>query len=261
MRISHRTLAQLTLGVAFAVLPVAAMAADMPSRAPVISDDSMVPQEIGTGWYLRGDIGVSQNQKPGDYGYGSADFTGTKTDNSFVGSIGFGYQFNDMFRADATLEWMPSYDVKGATTCATWTTSDCTGDPTLATGERTKLNSFLLMANGYVDLASWNGLTPYVGAGLGVANLQVGAHESVTLGAASAARSFGEKDNWSLAASAMVGASYSFGNGLMLDVGYRYLWIDGGETKGESSGAEGGKIKVGDLSSHQIRAGLRYYLY
>jgi opacity protein-like surface antigen len=260
MRTAQITLASLALGASMTVAAtVAADAADMAGRAPIISDDSMIPQEIGTGWDLRGDVGLSENRKPGNYSYGSTDFTDTSVDRSFIGSIGVGYQFNDMFRADATVEWLQSYDLKGASTCATWTYNCATA--TDATAEATRVGAMLFMLNGYVDLASWNGLTPYVGAGIGVANVETGSHESTTAGSTAADRVFGGKDLWSLAGNVMAGASYNFGNGLMLDIGYRFLWIDNGSSSSETSGNESGWVTVHDLTAHQIRAGLRYYLY
>ncbi|MBP0651767.1 hypothetical protein J8J40_32370, partial [Mycobacterium tuberculosis] len=47
--------------IAGAAAPGVTAAADL-GRPPVIGDESMIPEDIGTGWYLRGDVGYSFNK-------------------------------------------------------------------------------------------------------------------------------------------------------------------------------------------------------
>jgi opacity protein-like surface antigen len=47
----------------------------------------------------------------------------------------------------------------------------------------------------------------------------------------------------------------------MLDVGYRFLWIDNAQSGAETTSLETGRVGLHDLTAHQVRVGLRYYLY
>jgi opacity protein-like surface antigen len=241
------------------VVPIA-RAADL-SAHPVIADASMIPEEIGTGWYLRGDIGGSFNRASG-FGYNDATFANAKIGDSYAPAIGFGYQFNDFVRADLTIDRVNTVSLSGSATCAWWTTTDCTNvASTTATAERGSLSAVSVMLNGYADLGSWSGITPYIGAGVGAAYVRYGAHQSTTSGSTAADRVFGARDDWTLAANAMAGLSYVVADGLMLDVGYRFLWIDNAQSGAETTSLETGRVGLHDLTAHQVRVGLRYYLY
>src|ERR1700728_472068 len=93
--------------------PAHGLAADLGAFPADSGSSGQQIVEIGTGWYIRGDIGVSLDNAPTlsfDPGslaapppasiaptYGA---NSTKTD--FVGGGGFGYKFNTYIRADAT---------------------------------------------------------------------------------------------------------------------------------------------------------------
>lgn len=231
---------------------VPASAADL-SDHPVLDEASLLPQEIGTGWYLRGDVGYSFNDAA-TLAHGGIDFAGLDAKDGFVGTIGFGYQFNDMVRVDLTVDKLNGFDVTGSATCAAWST--CGAGPT---GERATAGVLAVMANAYVDLGTWHGITPYVGAGVGAAYVDVTRHQSSDAGSSSPDRTFAGYETWALAANLAAGASYTVAEGLMVDLGYRFLWVDGGRSG--ASATEPGHVEVKDLTAHQIRAGLRYYLF
>ena len=233
----------------------AASAADL-SGHPLMPGQSLIPEEIGTGWYLRGDIGYGFNDI-GGVRNATADFGALAARDGITGGIGFGYQFNEMIRADVTLDRLNKVDLSGATTCASWSV-DC-DTPATATAERTRLDAYALLANVYADLGTWYGVTPYVGAGIGAAYVDIAGHSSVNADA-SGSRLFGAREGWTLAAGAAAGASYTIGDGLVLDLGYRFLWVDSARS-GAALGAEAGDIRAHDLTAHQVRAGLRYYLF
>ncbi|MBP0650594.1 P44/Msp2 family outer membrane protein, partial [Mycobacterium tuberculosis] len=83
----------------------------------------------------------------------------------------------------------------------------------LTTAERFQASATAVMLNGYVDLGTWYGVTPYVGAGIGAAYVDVAGHSSTTAGSSSADRRFADYETWSLAASASAGASYTITDG------------------------------------------------
>src|SRR6266702_470494 len=91
---------------AVAILSTAAFAADMPIMPPPAYGPPPV-QEFG-GWYLRGDIGFS-NQRVKDLldtnsaAYNNVAVSQTKNYSSAgIYGGGVGYQFNNWFRADVT---------------------------------------------------------------------------------------------------------------------------------------------------------------
>lgn len=250
------------LAAATAVTPV--VAADF-SAAPQIDMPSVIPpEEIGTGWYLRGDIGYDRASAKSV----STSFPDLKTTRPSVGRDisyggGFGYKFNEWFRADVTADysdrsvaWRNAGCLAGV--CANWRNSHAT------------LTSIPILANAYLDMGNWSGITPYVGAGVGFAVTKLGGagwngrNAVGTWNATTHANS-----QTSLAAAVMAGASYTVGSGLMLDVGYRYLWIDqakiGRATYTDATGATNttrgnvGTLKTMDFQ--QFRVGLRYFVY
>lgn len=231
-----------------------AAAADL-SAHPILDEDSLIPEEIGTGWYLRGDVGYGFNDV-GDIRHGGAGFSGLDAKDGFFGTLGFGYQLSDMIRADLTVDKINDFDLTGSATCAAWSVS-CVGP----TSERSTVSAIAVMANAYADLGTWYGITPYVGAGIGAAYVDVSYHGSTNTGSSSPDRAFGGYETWALAANVAAGASYTISDGLMVDLGYRFLWIDNGRSGSASTSAEPGHVEVKDLTAHQIRAGLRYYLF
>src|SRR5438105_2257273 len=62
-----------------------------------------VPVEVGSGWYLRGDVSylVQKSFKNGDFTFPSAinNENFSESDNAAFASIGFGYHFTDYLRA------------------------------------------------------------------------------------------------------------------------------------------------------------------
>lgn len=201
--------------------------------------DEFVPVEVGTGWYLRGDVGYQLERQHRDGAVGTSDFL---FDNNIVGlgqvgpldffsarvqqspvtgNVGFGYQFNDWLRADVNLgllsttkasatahletgnymgttylptDWrnpavpQPDFGCLGDRTITTTvqrTTTDAAGNTTT---QPTQVNqqadadwrrdcmvagsashkAYNGMVNGYVDLGTFMGFTPYVGAGVGL---------------------------------------------------------------------------------------------
>src|SRR6476661_6897936 len=93
---------------AIALLASAANAADMPSLPPVYVPP--IEETVG-GWYLRGDIGMTNQQFKGlhqrlyDVPGTTVEPVGMGWDSSMMAGLGIGYKFNDWFRADLTGEY------------------------------------------------------------------------------------------------------------------------------------------------------------
>ncbi|MBA3448215.1 MAG: porin family protein, partial [Pseudaminobacter sp.] len=163
----------LLAAAAFAGLGTAqAIAADYDPPIFVEEAAEYVPVEVGSGWYLRGDVGYILSTEMGDVSYrtfdpitatyGDASFDEVDLDGDFTWGGGFGYRYNDWIRGDLTVDgFRARFD--GSTSSAT----PCSADPIFAgtscrSEDGTSVSAISLMANGYVDLGTYVGITPYV---------------------------------------------------------------------------------------------------
>ena len=180
----------------------AAHAADMAMPQPFEpqqDDDQRVL--FGTGWYIRGDLGIAKDIK-----LQVGNLTTPKTSNlanSWALGLGAGYKYNQWFRSDVTADYRAPRRYEGNTVaytpCQTGTdpvyqyntvdvyTFDPVSNALVKTGttttqllkgstpaysscsdySRARMTNFHVLFNSYVDLGNWGGFTPYVGAGAG----------------------------------------------------------------------------------------------
>src|SRR3569832_212485 len=134
----------------------AAFAADMPGMLPPPSAATFLPPlPASWGWYVRGDLGGYWGTMGGAQ---SAPGFPSPTDNSivfgFVGGVGVGF-FAGWLRSDVTVDYTA---MKYSGTIAT------PGDVSAM------VDAVTALFNGYLDLGTWYGLTPYIGAGAGDTN-------------------------------------------------------------------------------------------
>ncbi|UCI27246.1 outer membrane protein [Mesorhizobium sp. B2-8-5] len=249
------------LAALFAGLAGPLFAADLPepqieeAPPPVVEQQ---PIDVG-GWYIRGDIDYHWSHFGGsDYTtYNAAapqipgSFATGKLKGSFSAGAGVGYQVNQYFRTDVTFDWMGKSDFQGSTNgfCATPTVHACTSSDT------SSYSAMLLLANAYVDIGTWHGVTPYVGAGIGGAWVKWDTlHNTDDDG--SFEHSGGK--GWRFAYALMAGASYCLTDQVKLDVGYRYSHINGGKMFEYASDSNVGPGYDHGISVHEVRGGLRY---
>ncbi|MER8405220.1 porin family protein [Mesorhizobium sp. M1307] len=210
------------------------------------------PADFG-GWYIRGDIDYHWSKFRGaDYiTYGPPPGTGTfdsgKLKSAFSAGAGVGYQIDRHFRTDLTADWMSKSTFRGSTSGICLDGDPCTSVDT------SSYTALLLLANAYVDIGTWHGITPYVGAGIGGAWVKWDTlHNSDEDGEFF---HHGGK-GWRFAYAAMVGASYCLTDRVKLDVGYRYSHINGGKMFDFGSGVGPGYDN--GINVHEVRGGLRY---
>lgn len=267
--------------VALALAPAGALAADLDPPVIVEEMPDLVPVEIGTGWYLRGDIGYPlkmSGRDPFTYrtfdgvSYGQAQFAtaGLSRDVNF--GLGFGYSFTDYFRADVTVDRLSS-SFSATTTSA----APCSGGPggtTCRSEDASEFSAYSAMLNAYADLGTYVGFTPYVGAGIGYTYLSWDdlSRRSYCVGGGCPSPALagttvhpGASD-WRFTYAFMAGLSYDVSNNMKVDLGYRYRNIAGGDMFGWDSassgaGATGIQAKDPGFFSHEIRVGLRYELW
>lgn len=249
-------------GLTFSVSASSVLAADLVDfPEPVIPEVAVQPAPVG-GWYLRGDIGYAgakfkrskyatiDNCDSGcgdvtDPTFGSNELFG-KLKGSFLLGGGVGYQVTDYFRTDLTLDYMTRAKFNGYTVGA-----NCDGEIDCRSDERGRMSALSILANAYVDLGTFSGLTPYVGAGIGGTNVKWGDLNAENYNTTQQGAS-----NWRFTWALMAGVSYDLTESLKLDAGYRFRRISGGEMfKGNEylgSGYDKG------LDIHDVRVGLRY---
>lgn len=247
--------------------PSFAIAADLlpPPPPPPMPE----PVEIGGGWYLRGDVGVGAAQydnivlRTTDYVPSDYHTEGHALSDQFFAGAGFGYQFGSFFRADVTGEYRG-----GSRLSFVDVYNGYYGNGTPGTGldyNTANLSSVVVLANGYFDLGTWFGITPYIGGGVGSAFHRV--HGFTDIGAGTAMGGMGiakEKQSSSLAWALHAGVAYDITQNFKVDVGYRYMNLGDvatGNVNCYNSGCSSPySYKVRDVTSHDVKIGLRYLL-
>ena len=232
--------------------PSFARAADMLDVPAADEAAEVYEPEVGSNWYIRGDIGYVVN---GDFsltteGADLGSLSGVELDDTFMAGAGFGYDFG-WFRSDFTGDYFFNADVSADRTCLN--AIDC---PARETAE---LNIFTGLVNGYFDLGTWSGLTPYIGAGIGIAYVdfsdwRTDPNTDVIINNTAASE-------WRLAWALNAGLSYNFTQNLAMDVGYRLVGIEDGSVVknfNDSVPERVGKIDYEDFYNHEVRVGFRY---
>ena len=250
------------LGAFALLLPnAAAMAADMP-EPPMIPGPAAAPVEFGSAWYLRGDVGYKIWSTPSVTFYNDAGpvipYDNVSLANTWVAGLGFGYQFNQRFRADITA------DYEGA--AAFGATVLCPGGLCGSTVEAAHVSAWTLLANAYIDFPLMGegpgNITPYIGAGIGVADVMWDGYTSTCAGACGppSVSDYGSTSQWRLAWALMAGASFHLTNKLLLDANYRFLDIANGLAVANVGTPSFGHSSYKDLFAHEFRIGIRYLI-
>ena len=251
------------------VVTTSASAADLP---PIVNiPPEIVPQSYG-GWYLRGDVGYASTEVLGvSYFQGSSltgEFEQHDIDSGWMFGGGIGYQINDWFRVDATANYYSEVDFIGST-AQDVACSDGTVGAICSYSDNGGVQITTLLANAYVDLGTWQGLTPYVGAGIGGAFLHwndlnnIESNVSGTVPTTLANDVHAKLSGWRFAYGLHAGASYDISAKLKLDAGYSFTHITDGEMFGfgAKSGLVGTQGFHDDMKVHAFKVGLRYALY
>ena len=255
---------------AASVLSSVAFAADMPSimpAPPMGYAPAPVMQDFG-GWYLRGDIGMT-NTTNGKLHVNAYDTLPASTvwnqyghgfDGGTLFGVGVGYQFNSWFRADVTGEYRSKVAFKGQDF---FMFNPGGGLADTYTGG---YKSWVGLVNAYVDLGTWWCLTPFIGAGVGAANIKTTGFSDIATfpafdGRTSAYFADGaSKTNlaWALHA----GVAYKVNNAFTVELAYRYLDMGTG-VHGQGHFFDGtpagpSSFQYRDMISQDVKVGLRW---
>jgi opacity protein-like surface antigen len=241
----------LVAGIAAVTIAAPAIAADMP---PPVYRPAPVVIETG-GWYLRGDIGFS-NQKVDELT--SPAYTPAVTvlkkevDAAPFGGLGVGYQFNNWFRVDVTGEYRGGAAFRGLDTYGAGS-NDYWG---------TK-SEWLFLGNAYIDLGTWWCFTPFVGAGIGYSRNTLSNWRDINnqTGATAYADT---NSQWEMAWALHAGVAYKVTNNFTMEFAYRYTSLGDFATTDmigfNGANAVYNPLQLNDVTSHDFKLGLRWNL-
>lgn len=273
--------ARLTIAIAAAVASLAATASNAadyspppcydaatiaagrapPGAVPCYTPPPPVVVEEFSGWYLRGYVGMS-NQQANLSHPSFSEHPYTQVDDGFDSApffgAGVGYYFNDWLRFDVTGEYRGSANYHGYGTYAASGSFPSGSD--VYTGRK---KEWVGLLNAYVDLGTWSRLTPFIGAGIGGAYNTISSFTDVNprTGGSYFAQSASKMNfAWALYA----GVGYKVTQNLTVELAYRYLNLGKAETgTGQSydgTNANGRPFTFEKLVSHDIMLGLRFNL-
>jgi opacity protein-like surface antigen len=258
---------------AVAFTATAAVAADMPviQQAPVCIPASQVVgptnipicPEVFSAWYLRGDIGLAQQKvrrldnalyrapgvrvSPVGMGFDSAPTFGA----------GIGYMYNNWLRFDLTGEYRGRANFHGLDIVRVG------GVPNNTDEYRASKSEWLFLANGYVDLGTWSGITPFVGAGLGYSYNKIHSFIDVCTTCPGGGVAVGsDVGKWNFAWAIHAGLAYKVNQNFTVELAYRYLSL-GNARSGDLRTWNGinnvnNPMHFKGLTSHDVRLGVRW---
>lgn len=174
---------------------------------------------------------------------------GSKADTTWGGALAIGYDFHPALSLPIRAELEYAVHSQSKTSF-----SGRSAYGTVATNTR-KTEVSTLFANVFYDFHNNTKFTPYVGAGVGVAQIRVKDNFWTAYGPQTASGSKNvENFAWNLGA----GVAYSFDSNWKLDLGYRYS--DFGSVTGATATETGGSRHQAKSreTSHEVMMGLRY---
>jgi opacity protein-like surface antigen len=248
-------------------------AVPVPAPAPV--------PDYASGYYLRldfayglGDVSKYRSTDP------AADAVRA---DSYLDSFprygfGLGYYFNRWLRADVTFDQRQDVESRGRRE-RTYNVPNAVPLPAQmrdTVSESLTSGNSTGMVNVYADMDTGHRFTPYVGFGLGYVRHQVKGHRysSSTVCEGAVAPATGACDattdallrnnvntvggtDYALALALMAGASFNVTSNLKLDMGYRWLNLQGTTFTGRNI-ANVHNLTIPDQNIHELRVGVRY---
>lgn len=233
-----------------------------PEPAPISSSGFYLRVDAGAGQLTRGSTDFSIPPPTGILAGMPPNFVVERYESdefSFIGGAGIGWNINDLFRVDAT-----------------WLTTNMyvTGtffNPIIPGSFNAHMNSYFILANGYLDLShlllkTMHSLHFYINAGIGYANNEVekvSGTAYISGAAGLSAVKFGLSNNTESDFAWRVGLeiAYNITRNFLFDVAYSYL--DGGEYKtgsGILASGTGSLVTAPEADVHinMVTAGFMY---
>lgn len=249
------------VGLSAALSSVGAFAADYSPPPPPIYIPPPPVVEFASSWYLRGDIGMTNQQIKNLTNIqdvnNSVQNNGLGFDSSGLFGIGIGYNWNDWLRLDVTGEYRSRANFHGSQVITS-------GTGTITDEYSGSKSEWLFLANAYVDLGTWYGFTPFVGAGVGGARVTIHGFQDVctVCGATGSVAFADDNSKWNFAWALHAGVGYKVSKNFIVELAYRYVNLGDGES-GDIYTYTGinninNPMKFENLTSHDIKLGLRF---
>jgi len=255
-----RSVKYLIAAGAATLMSTAAFAADMAIAPPPAYAPPPVVEDFG-GWYLRGDIGFSNQRVSRLNNALDAAAISSQQNLSFntagIFGLGAGYRFNSWFRADVTGEYRGNSQFFG---------TDYLTYPGPAYGVDTyhaTKSEWVVLGNAYVDLGTWWCMTPFIGAGVGGARVSIANFTDINTPTGGVA--YGDNvSKWNLAWALHAGVAYKVSPNFTVELAYRYLDMGDGLT-GDLRTYNGVNAIVNPttfkgITSHDLKLGVRWDL-
>jgi opacity protein-like surface antigen len=257
---------------AASLLSSMAFAADM-AIAPPPMPYAPPPVEDFGGWYLRGDIGMT-NQSVKTLTLATAPFpagfqtTGMGFDSSTSYDVGVGYRFNNWFRADVTGEYRGNANFHGSQFSPLNASFPGFAGVDNYSGSKSE---WVAMANAYVDLGTWWCITPFVGAGVGMSRNTIsgfrddGVVLNTGFGTSPSTTFAADGSKWNFAWALHAGLAYKVAPGFTVELAYRYINLGDGVTGVTNSfdgvtTVNGSGFLLKDITSQDVKLGVRWEL-
>ena len=259
----------------FGILTLAALAA-LTAKPAARAADLAIPQpfiqEIG-GWYLRGDIGFTNQNVGSLFNANYANFTTvTNIDRGFDAAplfgLGVGYVVNRWLRVDVTGEYRASANFHGFD-IGTLPVAGFADDRYTA-----RKSEWLFLLNGYVDLGTWYNVTPFVGAGVGMSrntisnfgdiSACINSSSCVGVGGGGSDAFGGTASMWNFAWAIHAGLAYPLTDNATIEFAYRYVDL-GNARSGDLIAFDGtnninNPMEFHHLTSSDFKFGVRWLL-
>jgi opacity protein-like surface antigen len=224
-------------------------------------------------WYIRGFVGGA-NPHVGDISselFQFNDFQVFHKDiksSPFVGG-GVGYEFNQWLRFDVTGEYRGDATFFGQDRYPGSDGFNRVGPPfgpgefNPGTNEYTAdIQSWLGLANAYVNLGTYHCLTPYVGGGVGFASISVNGLKDVNVPNGSVFYG-ADHTQTNFAWGVYAGLAYDVTPGLTIDLSYRYTDLGdarSGRVTAYDDSSSYKSLNIDDITSNDIMLGVRWKL-
>jgi opacity protein-like surface antigen len=217
-----------------------------------------VEETVFGGWYLRGDIGFSNQTVEKIENVAILPHV-NHVDAEFASAglfgLGVGYNVNNWLRLDVTGEYRGKAPFFGLDTTPRG------GGGAFTDEYRAKKSEWLFLANAYLDLGTWWCVTPFVGAGVGFSRISIEGFTDIDTpdgGVAFAPTA----SKWNFAWALHAGLAYQVSNNLALEFSYRYAHLGDGIT-GDVVTFNGvndfnNPTTFKNINSHDLRFGVRW---
>ena len=265
-----RSVKSLIVAGAASVFSTAVFAADLPIAQPPMYAPPLV--DFG-GWYLRGDIGfsnqsVSRVLDTNSTAYNNVAVSQTSSFGSAgIFDVGVGYAFNNWFRADVTAQWRGKSNFTGLDVVTG--TGPFAGFVGTDIYTATK-SEFLFLANAYFDLGTWWSVTPFIGGGIGTARVSIAdfsdTGDFINGGAQFHSLDYaGQASKWNFAWAAHAGLAYRVTPSVTLELAYSYIDLGSGITGSSYSfdqvtNTTHAPFAFHDITSQDLTLGVRWNL-